>query len=292
MTALSPAAAGQNAARLFSLPFQHRAWQGAPGEFLAAGAGTSLDFHDHRLYAPGDDPRLIDWRACARTGQYLMKIYRAEAAPAVDILVDISLSMRGTPQKWRRTQELAAFATAAARESTRSGIRCWTHDGETLSARDPAFWLQDTAENAVLPQSLIDPASQSSWPSWPVRRGVMRVLISDLLQPCDPLPLFHTLAPRPGLAVVLAPWDAAEAAPDWSGNLRFEDIETREFIEQRFFDRELRDYTVTYQRHFAAIRNAARKTGALFARVPSAGLLTTALAGEPLRSQTLCPKQY
>ncbi|MFM8892521.1 MAG: DUF58 domain-containing protein, partial [Planctomycetia bacterium] len=51
---------------------------GAAGTVLGRQAGSSLDFHDHRLYVPGDDPRHLNWQAFARTGHYTMKLYREE----------------------------------------------------------------------------------------------------------------------------------------------------------------------------------------------------------------------
>src|SRR3954471_5600519 len=76
------------AAARWRLPFSRQAWRGLAGNWAGAGAGSSLDFQDHRNYVPGDDPRHIHWQAFARTGALTMKLYRAEVAPFVDLAVD------------------------------------------------------------------------------------------------------------------------------------------------------------------------------------------------------------
>src|SRR3954471_13761145 len=87
------------AAERCRLPFGRRAWRGGQGNWVGAGVGSSIDFQDHRAYLPGDDPRYIHWAAYARTGQLTMKLYRAEVAPFVDIVVDASASMTFTSEK-------------------------------------------------------------------------------------------------------------------------------------------------------------------------------------------------
>jgi Protein of unknown function DUF58 len=87
--------AGRAAAELLRLPFGNHAWRGRTGHWTGSGKGSSLDFQDHRPYAPGDDLRHVNWQAYARTGNYSMKLYREEVTPAVDLVVDVSSSMFG-----------------------------------------------------------------------------------------------------------------------------------------------------------------------------------------------------
>jgi uncharacterized protein (DUF58 family) len=89
-------------ARVLKLPFRQQRWRGHAGEFLGGGTGSSLDFQDHRLYLPGDDPRQINWQAYARTGTYSMKLYREEVRPLVDVIMDVSASMFAFPAKEQR----------------------------------------------------------------------------------------------------------------------------------------------------------------------------------------------
>jgi uncharacterized protein (DUF58 family) len=102
------------AAARWRLPFGRQAWRGLSGNWQGAGAGSSIDFQDHRVYVPGDDPRHIHWQAFARTGALTMKLYRAEVSPMVDFAVDVSASMAFTPAKAARTDELLAFGVESA----------------------------------------------------------------------------------------------------------------------------------------------------------------------------------
>jgi hypothetical protein len=105
---------GLEAARRFRLPFARQSWRGAAGGWQGAGAGSSIDFQDHRAYVPGDDPRHLHWAAYARTGQLTMKLYRAEVSPLVDLVVDESGSMRDDPARAVRVEALVAFCLESA----------------------------------------------------------------------------------------------------------------------------------------------------------------------------------
>src|SRR4051794_30985311 len=100
----------KSASEHLGLPFRSRTWRGQAGAWVGVGSGSSIDFQDHRPYLPGDDPRYIDWRAYARTGHYIMKLYREEVSPLVDLVLDASASMFFDSAKAHRTLELFAFA--------------------------------------------------------------------------------------------------------------------------------------------------------------------------------------
>jgi uncharacterized protein (DUF58 family) len=55
--------------------------------------GFSVEFSEHRNYAPGDDLRDLDWTAYARTDRYVVKRYKEETNLRCRLLVDASASM-------------------------------------------------------------------------------------------------------------------------------------------------------------------------------------------------------
>ena len=55
--------------------------------------GFSVEFVDHREYAPGDEPRTIDWKMLARTERYFVKRFEMESNMNVVCLLDTSRSM-------------------------------------------------------------------------------------------------------------------------------------------------------------------------------------------------------
>jgi len=56
--------------------------------------GFSVEFAQHREYAPGDDLRRIDWKVFARSDRHYIKEYEEETNLVCYVLLDISESMR------------------------------------------------------------------------------------------------------------------------------------------------------------------------------------------------------
>ena len=54
--------------------------------------GFSVEFSEHREYTPGDEPRMIDWKAVARTEKYYVRRFEMESnmnvVPAATGLVE------------------------------------------------------------------------------------------------------------------------------------------------------------------------------------------------------------
>ena len=55
--------------------------------------GFSVEYADHRPYAPGDEPRMIDWKVLARSDKYYVKLFEEETNLRSMILVDASRSI-------------------------------------------------------------------------------------------------------------------------------------------------------------------------------------------------------
>jgi uncharacterized protein (DUF58 family) len=63
------------------------------GPVLSRSLGRALEFADYRAYSPGDDPKLVDWRAYNRLDRLYLKQYREERARTIGLLVDGSASL-------------------------------------------------------------------------------------------------------------------------------------------------------------------------------------------------------
>lgn len=268
----------QSVAQLLRLPLARRTWRGQSGNFSGSGAGSSIDFQDHRPYLPGDDPRHIDWQAYARTGHYTMKLYREEVSPRVDLVLDASESMFFDPQKRTRSCELLYFAAESAWQAGAS-LRTFSILGNELigHATEQLLAYQPPAhqENA----SALDPPRLERVP-W--RTGSLRVLISDLLFRGSPSPPLLALSAGKGEGVVLAPFCQEEAEPAWRGNIEFIDCEARNSRHQRVEPDLLTRYNEAYTRHFGLWREQCRKYGVTMARVPAEGLFDEAVRFEAL----------
>jgi len=79
------------------------------GEKATRRTGTSVDLADFRDYAPGDDPRFIDWNIYARLDRLLLKLFLAEEDFFLHVLMDVSKSCDyGEPNKWLYIQQVTA----------------------------------------------------------------------------------------------------------------------------------------------------------------------------------------
>lgn len=74
--------------------------------------GTSVEFAEHRSYTVGDEPRHIDWRAFAKTGEYFVKQYEEETNLRAYVLVDISGSMAYTGKALMKLDYARVLAAA------------------------------------------------------------------------------------------------------------------------------------------------------------------------------------
>lgn len=252
-------AEGQQAAARYALAAPRRAPQGTAGAQLGRLAGQSLEFMDHREYQPGDDLRRLDWAAYARTDKLVVKLYRQEVCPHLDLLVDGSRSMALAGKRRAAVALAAALATAAANAGhthrvylTGAGCRPVAHGAEP-----PAAWQGfefDSAETPPQSFRLLPPA----WRPWAVR-----ALVSDLLWLGDPLELLTSMAERAAAVYVVQLLAAEDLDPPPRGNLRLVDSESGAAEELFVDEAAVARYRNNLQRHQDNWQQAARKVGAV-----------------------------
>ena len=238
---------------------------GTVGEKLGHRVGSSIEFMDFREYAPGDDLRRIDWAAYARSDRLMVRLYREEVTPHLDLLVDGSTSMDlpETP-KGAATLGTAALLSGAA-ENTRWSRR--------------AFVL-DTAETGALVGAELEGGDRepAGW-NWPgfggqagagagvgelrLRRRGLRVVVSDLLFDGDPEATVTRWAEGAAalwVVQVLAAQDAdPRAAAGFDGDVRLVDAEQGTLQEVRLDAGALRAYRDALAQHRARWADALRR---------------------------------
>lgn len=276
------------AAGRLRLPLRSRSWKGQAGEFAGSGTGSSLDFQDHRAYAPGDDPRHINWQAYARTGSYTMKLFREEVRPVVDLIADVSESMFFEPSKAARTAEILCFICESCAAAGAS-VAVTIVRGDAVLPLDPTLVRGHLWWDPLEKLKPADPAAAPNIAKVPIRANAIRVFLSDLLFDADPEPMLRHLSQRHGDVVIFAPWLDAEADPDWEGNYDFIDAERGHREAHRIEPATLRRYRESYANHFALWKNAARHHHAAFARIASDGDLTAVLFREAVPARALEP---
>jgi uncharacterized protein (DUF58 family) len=81
------------------------------GRHRSAARGPSTEFRDYRPYAPGDDPKMVDWKVYARTDRHFLRTFAQETSLDCHLFLDSSASMGfGQPAS---KLEYASFFTAA-----------------------------------------------------------------------------------------------------------------------------------------------------------------------------------
>lgn len=283
-------AAMRGAADVLALPLRRERFAGVAGTLAGRGTGSSLEFQDQRRYVPGDDPRHINWLATARSGEYVLKQWREEVSPSVDLLLDHSPSMFLSPAKARRTWELAYFAIEAA---CRSGARLRiVRLGRQRGAPPEAIALERALAHdwpappgaPVVPATLAADLARAE-----TRPGSLRVLVSDLLDGSGPDDATAALVGGSGRATILAPFAAEERDPDWSGNVEFEDCEAGALRMSLVDDALLERYRAAWERHVAAWRGASVRRGIGMALVAAEGPFLDALRAEAVPSGVVEP---
>ena len=217
-----PRAEALRQSELWKLALDETPPRGAAGERMALGVGASLEFQDRRAYAPGDDVRHVDWRALARTDQLMVRQWRAEVLPRVEILVDASRSMAIDAAKEQLVCDLTALLAHAALESGALPVIV------RVAAR-PRVVPLDELEHGGLEFDAREPFDDALRAAGGLlRHGAIRILLSDFLFPHDAADLVRPLGSSAGALALVQVLARSEDAPEHGGAYRLTDCETDE----------------------------------------------------------------
>jgi uncharacterized protein (DUF58 family) len=102
-----------------------RAVQGAlAGPYHSVFRGRGMEVAEIRAYAPGDDPRAIDWNATARLGSLFVKRFVEERELTVLVLCDLSASADFGSGERTKGEVAAEIAALLALSAVANGDRC------------------------------------------------------------------------------------------------------------------------------------------------------------------------
>jgi uncharacterized protein (DUF58 family) len=211
------------AANLYTLGLPRTPVSGRTGELLGRGTGTSLEFQEHREYMPGDDIRHLDWAAYGRSDALMVRLYREEISPRMEVIVDTSRSMTTSPMKQLVAKQLTGLI-AMLSGSLGGRPTIWlagderppqTLQMETLDTLQTLEFGGVSTFDALLDEHQL-----------PLKRQAVRIVISDFLFPHDPESLVRRLAGEASvlwMIQVLTDW---ESNPTSKGGTRLIDIES------------------------------------------------------------------
>lgn len=238
--------------------------RGAIGERLARGTGSSLEFQDRRAYQAGDDVRHVDWRALARSDQVLVRQYREEVLPRVEIVVDPSRSMGVDAAKAQTAVDVVALTVIAGRAAGFQSVVALAGDRPEI------------VDAARFESAGVEYASRASWPPAlsvalaTLRAGSMRVLVSDFLFPHDAAAIVRPLAARGGGLALVQVLGADDLAPPVGAALRLVDSETDGSRDLVLDGRTVARYRERLERLTSGLHEECRRAGARFVRLDAA----------------------
>jgi len=267
------------------------------GLHRSAHHGASVEFAEHKEYAPGDDLRHIDWRAYGRIDKYYVKRFEEETELRGYLLLDVSGSMSygrtGQLTKLQYAKLMAAsLAYLRLRQNDPTGLLLYGEKveqyvpphggGAHLSDLCGALERVNAAGRTMLPDGL-------SYLSEVARRRSLIVVLSDLLPSSEdmaetpPAELVSRYAElvRARLAglraqkhdvIVLHILDADELELPFSGLTWFEDIEPGPAGHSRLFvdPADVRDaYQTELQNFLTAMRRGLREGDVEYHLVPT-----------------------
>jgi uncharacterized protein (DUF58 family) len=228
--------------------------------------GVSVEFADHRPYAPGDDFRFIDWNVFFRTEHLFLKLFEEEEDLHIYLLVDCSGSSDfGSPYKFHFIRRLAAavgYLGLAGLDRVfvvpfDSSLPDHSSGMLRIRGKGKVFRLLQFMED-LKPQGQTDlNACVKAFTRRRLRRGLV-VLFSDLYDPQGATAALNTLRYQKFDPFVVHCVSPQETNPELTGDLRLVDSETDRFRDVTLTDKLLRRYRETYQEYCDGIETFCR----------------------------------
>jgi uncharacterized protein (DUF58 family) len=204
--------------------------------------GFSVEFSEHRKYAPGDDLRQMDWNVFGKTDRFYIKKYRAETNLDGYLLVDTSASMAypADPRADRPPNRMTKLDYAICLAAALGYMMIHQQDAVGLACFDTRLraFLPPRSRRAHLLTILAHLANVT--PAGPtglapslhaiadrIRRRSLLIVLSDFLaDPDDVIDALHHIRFRGHDLILFQVLDPDEVTFPFSGMRRFEDTET------------------------------------------------------------------
>ena len=249
----------------FSLLVKKRVSTAYSGGRKSLRFGHGISPVGYREYRKGDDFKLIDWKAYARTEKLYIREHEEERSLVVHILLDGSGSM-GYEGKFAFASRLAAgFAYLATLENEKYALSLFCkrlYAGEPKRGRIKLFQSIDELDK-VQPHGGTNLKPVIDQFESLITTTSLVVLVSDFLGDTDEILSGIYCLSRHDLVViqVLAP---EEVELRFGGDVKFVDAETRQPLVTRVTEGERKEYLRKLEEHNSRIRAACNQVGADF----------------------------
>lgn len=247
----------------FNLVVRKRVTSNLAGPRRSVATGRGLTFKDYRIYAPGDDIRLIDWKVYARTDDLYIKAYEEERNLVVHIIIDASASMGfGRPiSKFDYASMIGVgFAYLALRDNEKFQFSTFADTLEIFQPRRGMSHLAAMVQhlNSVKPKGyskLLDTIMQYKKV---IGSKSMLVVASDFLVNIDEIREALYMLGDHEIKIIQV-LDRVEKELKIEGDMKLIDSETRGMLRTFISPRLRMDYQHQLDEHCAKIEEACNK---------------------------------
>ncbi|HMP07198.1 MAG TPA: DUF58 domain-containing protein, partial [Lacipirellulaceae bacterium] len=247
--------------------------------------GQSVEFLQHRQYAPGDDLRHVDWKAWAKQDRLYVKQFEEDASMRCTLLVDVSASMQ------YGSGPLSKYEYAATAAVSLAYLLLRQHDAVACLAFDEQVRARTSLRSAMSHLAAIIKTIEANPPrdktdagrvladiaAATPQRGVV-VVLSDLLGDVDStLRGLRLLRQRGHDVVALHIMDDDELDFPFDGPAQFDGLESADRLNCN--PRALREgYLAALERYLAALRHGCARDAVDYELIRSSQPLDAALA--------------
>jgi len=271
MTILSPNMVQKLSRRKIVTPVKIRT--GQKGERHSQHMGSSLDFSGYRLYTPGDDVRQIDWNSFARSQKHYIKQFYDERELRIHLFIDCSRSMGLTPEKWKRTLEIASSIVILGTSGHDSIYLIQVPKKDELvlkgrGAKSNQRLLQNIETLQVADENFTFSKELSQSLTEIATNHALNIVISDALEPVEQLYSSLAMLQKKGQRTLfIRVLDPTEKDPHFYGDRKLKDIESYTLEEKdiSFSQGIIRQYKKSLEEHEKLFIQFCKKRGITFA---------------------------
>ena len=255
----------------FHLVVNKRVTSNYAGPRRSIAMGRGLIFKDYRMYVPGDDTRLIDWKIFARTDNLYIKNYEEERNLTAHIIIDSSASMGfGKPiSKFDYASMVGVgFAYLSMKENEKFQFSTFAEELEVSQPKRGMSQLANMVQHINQVRTKGHSQLQESIRQYKKLVGsrALLVLISDFLIDIGEIrEALYALGDHE--IKVIQVLDKVEKDLKLQGDLKLEDSETKEKI-RTFVSPRLRTvYQKMLDDHSAKVKDSCTKLGINFFQI-------------------------
>ena len=247
----------------FNLVVNKRVTSNVSGPRRSMAAGRGYTFKDYRIYAPGDDTRLIDWKVYARTDNLYIKVKEEERNLTVHIIIDRSASMDfGRPiSKFDYASMIGVgFAYLALRNNEKFQFSTFADSLEIFQPRRGMSHLATMVQhlNSIKPKGYSKLRDTIMQYKKVIGSKSMLVIASDFLVNIDEIrEAFYLLGDHE--IKIIQVFDRVEKELKMEGDMKLIDSETKGLLRTFISPRMRMDYQQQLDAHCAKIEELCNK---------------------------------